>query len=180
MMQDTQDHPEEEEGKEIEESLAEMLETERKKSEEYLLRLKYLQADFENYRKRVEKDSEDAEESVLRRVMLDLLRILDELELAVAHSENAEGEFLDGIKMVLKGMNSTLEGYGLERIPAVGKRFDPTVHEAVESKDEDGGDDLVVEEVRPGYTFRGKVIRPSLVKVGKGAGELVEKKGGTE
>jgi molecular chaperone GrpE len=138
------------------------------KQEELLTRLKYLQADFENYRKRTEKEIRDAEEYSVRNLVVKLLSVLDELELAVEHSESGEGraELKEGVEMVHKNLMSALLSVGLKRIAAVGKQFDPVLHVAVEkTKGRSSGEDMVVEEVRPGYTFRGQVIRPSMVKV---------------
>jgi molecular chaperone GrpE len=139
-----------------------------KREEELLTRLKYLQADFENYRKRTEKEVKDVEEYSVRNLVTNLLSVVDELELAVEHAESGDGrtELREGIEMVHKNLMSALESVGLKRIAAVGKPFDPEFHEAVEKTEgRSSREDMVVEEVRPGYTFRGQVIRPSMVKV---------------
>ncbi len=141
---------------------------ERKRNEDLLTRLKYLQADFENYRKRTEKEVRDVEEYSVRNLVVKLLSVVDELELAVGHAEAEDGrtELREGVEMVHKNLMSALESVGLKRIAAVGKPFDPEFHEAVEkTRGKSSGGDMVVEEVRPGYTFRGQVIRPSMVKV---------------
>jgi len=103
--------------------------------------------------------------------------VLDELELAEANAEagGENGALLDGIKMVYRGLLSQLEDEGLRRIESVGKLFDPSLHEAVErvGGGEEGvnerGEAIVVEEIRAGYTFRDRVIRPSMVKVKLGS-----------
>ncbi|MDA4125126.1 MAG: nucleotide exchange factor GrpE [Thaumarchaeota archaeon] len=139
-----------------------------KQDEELLTRLKYMQADFENYRKRTEKELRDVEEASVRNLVVRLLSVVDELELAVEHSEggSAGNELTEGVEMVHKNLVSALESVGLRRIVAVGKVFDPALHEAVEkTRGRSAGADIVVEEIRPGYTFRGQVIRPSMVKV---------------
>jgi len=140
---------------------------------ELLNRLKYMQADFENYRKRTEKDMNEIEENSSKGLMTKLLSVLDELDLAVKHSKEDAGEteLREGIEMVQKNLCSILEEAGLERIDAVGKPFDPSKHEAV-AKIQGGstGPWVVVEDLRAGYEFRGRVIRPSMVKV-----ELVTK-----
>ncbi|MBI3858640.1 MAG: nucleotide exchange factor GrpE [Thaumarchaeota archaeon] len=145
---------------------AEALNAERKKYEESLLRLKYLQADFENYRKRAEREMTEAEEASARSVAVKLLGVMDELELAMEHSKGTEGSELgEGVSMVYKKLNGVLESLGLRRIECVGKPFDPAYHEAVEKVEGTGKEDTVVQEVRSGFTFRGQVIRPSMVKV---------------
>jgi len=155
-------------GENEEQHLRGLLEQEKERSEGYLTRLKYLQADFENYRKRTESQLKDIEDSSLRRLVVTLLSALDELELAVDNAEKAgrKGELSDGLRMVQKNLMASLEAAGLSRIPSVGKPFDPALHEAVERVEGGSeGSDVVKEEVRPGYLFRGKVIRPSMVKV---------------
>ncbi len=149
-----------------------LLADEKKRSGDYLLRLKYLQADFDNYRKRVEKEMREMDDASARGVVAKLLGPLDELGLAARHVDAEEGEEMkEGVSMVYKNLMGVLESLGLERIDAVGKEFDPSMHEAVDKVQGDGEKDVVVEEVRPGYTFRGQVIRPSMVKVELGAKE---------
>jgi len=141
----------------------------KERNEELLTRLKYLQADFENLRKRTDKELREAGESQIRGLLSRLLVVQDELELALRHAEDDErtGDTLnEGIAMVGRNLRTALESVGLERIESVGKPFDPALHEAVEKVQGTSGDrDLVVEEVRPGFTFRGTLLRPSMVKV---------------
>ncbi len=161
------DNGPEEDGSE-EERLKALLEEEKKRSEGQLTRLKYLQADFENYRKRSEKEMKEVESSALRGLVTTLLSAVDELELAIKNAGEKEesGELRDGLKMVHKNLVSTLEGAGLSRIDCLGKPFDPELHEAVEKvQGSSAGEDRVVEEIRPGYLFRGRTVRPSMVKV---------------
>ena len=138
-------------------------------NEELLTRLKYLQADFENYRKRMDKELKEAGESQLRGLISRLLVVQDELDLAAKHAagEKGEGDTLkEGVSMVRRNLKTALESVGLERIESVGKPFDPTLHDAVEKVQGDSCDqDVVTEEIRPGFTFRGTLLRPSLVKV---------------
>jgi molecular chaperone GrpE len=155
------------------EALRQELTKEKKKSEELLTRLMYTQADFENYRKRTDKEMKDAGESMTKNLVARLLVVQDELDLAAKHakSDAANTELREGIDMVRKNLEAALESVGVERIDAVGKPFDPSVHEAVE-KTQGGSDrDMVIEEIRPGFTFRGQLLRPSMVKV-----ELASKK----
>ena len=157
-----------ESGQEGAEGLEEELAAERKRNQELLTRLKYMQADLENYRKRVDREMREAGESSLRGLASKLLVVQDELELAAKHAgaEDPDGELMEGIKMVQRNLGAALVSAGVERIDCEGKPFDPTIHEAVEKvqgKSEDG--DMVLEELRPGYTFRGQLLRPSMVKV---------------
>jgi len=151
------------------EALAGELAAERKKNDELLTRLKYAQADLENLRKRMDKEVREAGESMARSLLTRLLVVQDELDLASRHSDEGShgGDTLkEGIAMVKRNLATALESAGLQRIEAVGKPFDPAFHEAVE-KVEGGAHekDMVVLEVRPGFMFRGALLRPSMVKV---------------
>jgi molecular chaperone GrpE len=155
-------------GQEEEDRLKALLADEERKSEDLLNRLKYLQADFENYRKRTDKEMREKEDFALTGLVAALLSALDELELAIENSGKGGegGALLDGLKMVHKKLAASLGAAGLSRIDCVGEPFDPGLHEAVEKVQGAGeGEDVVSEEIRPGYLFRGKVIRPSMVKV---------------
>ncbi len=148
----------------LEQDLAE----ERKRSEDLLTRLKYLQADLENQRKRMDRELKVAGESLARSLLTRLLVVQDELDLAVRHADgNGDGkELKEGIAMVRRNLWSAMESAGLERIECLGKPFDPAHHEAVEKvQGKSAGEDRVVEEVRPGFMFRGQLLRPSMVKV---------------
>jgi len=145
---------------------SEKLPSDGRRSEEYLMRLKDLQADFENYRKRAEKEMQEVEEASARDVAMKLLSVQDELELAIGHVHTGkEPELEEGVKMVYKKLTGVLESLGLKRIVCVGRPFDPEYHEAVEKVQGGGSKDMVIDEVRSGFTFRGRVIRPSMVKV---------------
>jgi molecular chaperone GrpE len=150
------------------EVLERKLEAERKRNEDLLTRLKYAQADLENYRKRMDKELKEAGESHVKALVGRLLVVQDELELAVKHANEGPGgsEMLEGLKMVQRNLLSSLEAAGVERIEAAGRPFDPAIHEAVARVQGDKpGEDMVVDEIRPGFTFRGQVLRPSMVKV---------------
>ena len=143
------------------------LEEERKRNEEYLTSLRYLQADFENYRKRVEREMGELEEFSTLGLVRKLIPVLDDLDLAVASAAKAEDKgLLEGVKMVQKNLGSALESEGLQKIKAVGEPFNPSTHEAVDKvQGKDNSEDKVIEEMRKGYMFKGKVLRPSAVKV---------------
>lgn len=150
------------------EQLKQELAGERKRNEDLLTRMKYLQADLENQRKRMDREMKEAGESLVRSLVTRLLVVQDELSLALKHAEEQEesGELKEGIGMVQRNLWSALESAGVQRIECVGKPFNPSLHEAVEkSQGKSSGEDIVVEEVRPGFTFRGQLLRPSMVKV---------------
>lgn len=149
---------------EIEKTLA----AEQAKSKDYLNRLMYLQADFENYRKRVEKEIGEAIQRTNERLITDLIAVIDELEIAVQSSKKTENKqaLIEGVEMVLKKLYATLEQEGLAKIEAVGKPFDPNKHEVIlRVPTNNHVEGTVIEEVRRGYMFKNKVIRPSIVKV---------------
>ncbi len=147
--------------------LQEALEAERKRNEELLTRVKYAQADLENYRKRMDRETKEASESSLLRLIVPLLAVADQLDLAFEIAEKGNGELREGIGMVKKNLDAALESAGVERIESVGKPFDPAYHEAVEKVGGDSkAENVVIEQLRPGFTFRGRLLRPAMVKVG--------------
>lgn len=159
--------------------LEKTLEEERKRNEEYLTSLRYLQADFENYRKRVDREIRELEEFSTLGLVRKLIPVLDDLDLAVATAGKAEDKgILEGVKMVQKNLNTALESEGLQKIKAVGEPFNPSTHEAVDKVQGKDSSDKVIEEMRKGYTFKGKVLRPSAVKVELAARR--EQQGGME
>jgi molecular chaperone GrpE len=149
-------------------SLKEQLRQEQEKSREYLNKLLYAQADFENYRKRFSQEVESRIEAGKAKLIQNLLAIADELELglnAARNTENAEA-VTGGLEMVLKKFRDLLAAEGLTPIESVGKKFDPTLHEAVQSVETPDTDEgTIVEEVRRGFTLKGKLMRPSIVKI---------------
>ncbi len=148
------------------EKLKKELQEERSRSQDYLTRLKYLQADFENYRKRNEKETTEIVDLTKELMVRRLLGVIDSLELAVAAGKKSRGKksLLSGVEMTLKMLMRTLKEEGLDTIEAVGQPYDPSKHEAVECVGSEGeAEEKVVEEVRRGFTFKGKVIRPSMV-----------------
>jgi len=140
----------------------------RAEAAEYLDHLRRLQAEFDNYRKRVLKEQTDVVERAAAPVMQRLLEVLDDFELALmsANDKPDFDRFLHGVELVYAKLADTLKAEGLERIEARGKPFDPEQHEALMQTGE--GDHLVVADVlRPGYTLRGRVIRPAGVRVNR-------------
>jgi molecular chaperone GrpE len=160
-----------EEHKEQEEqpgNLAQQLEAEKKRSEEHLTSLKYLQADFENLKKRCERQIEQASKYCNERLAVQLLDVVDELELAVKNAQAAGSAqaLVEGVQMTLKKLRKVLEQEGVSPIESMGKPFDPSRHNAVAAVERDDVEGcVVVEEVRKGYVMKDKVIRPSMVKV---------------
>ena len=148
--------------------LEEQLDLEQLKTKEYLTRIKYLQADFENYRKRAEKQLKEAVQRSNEQLVTCLLDVLDDFDSAISVGETTENKkaLLDGIKMIQKKLDNLLSKEGLERLECVGKLFDPNKHEIlaqVPTKDHQSG--TVLEEARKGFVFKGKILRPSVVTI---------------
>jgi len=152
------------------ESLRKTLKEAQGKADEYLNRLKYLQADFENYQKRIRKEMDDLARQGSERVVTKLIGIIDDLERAVKVGRETEDKkgLLEGVEMVSNQLFQILQQEGLSRIEAVGKPFDPNQHEAVSHVETcDYPDNIVINELRRGYMLNGKVVRPSMVEVAK-------------
>jgi molecular chaperone GrpE len=146
-----------------------LLESEKKRSEENLNRLKYLQADFENLKKRFDREAEQIKIYCIERLVTQLLDVVDELELAIKNGEisTSTENFLEGVEMTLKKLRKVLEQEGVSEIDnPEGKIFDPTRHNAIATVENgDVPESTVVEQIRKGYIMKGKVIRPTIVKV---------------
>jgi len=130
---------------------------------------KYLRlyAEFDNYKKRVNKDKEELVKYGNESLIYELLPIIDSLELALKHAqEESQTGIVQGVEMTLKELQRTLEKFGVSRIGAAGKKFDPSVHHAMTQVERDDIEEkMVAEDLRTGYLFRDKVLRPSLVSV---------------
>lgn len=144
---------------EVEESRAE--------AARYREHLQRLQAEFENYRKRVLREQTQAVDLAARPVILRLLEVLDDFDLALMHAQDRPDfdRFLHGVELVYAKLVDTLRADGLERIEAQGKPFDPELHEALMQSGEGDGDPIVADVLRPGYTLKGRVLRPAGVRV---------------
>jgi molecular chaperone GrpE len=119
-----------------------------------------LQADFENYKKRMLKQQTEYLERAAGQLVDKLLPVLDAADLAMAHGGGED------IKQVTGSLMSALEKEGLERIAGEGSAFDPTLHDAVMHEEaEEGGGQIVTEVLRAGYKWKGRVLRPAMVKV---------------
>ena len=136
-------------------------------------RLARRQADFENYRKRVERERAETYERAVSEIAAKLLPVLDNLKRALdveSHIESTESDefrhFLSGVDLIFKQLTGVLEALGVKPITAVGARFDPHIHEAVVSESTDEYEpDTVMQEIIRGYRLGDKLIRPAMVKV---------------
>ncbi len=141
----------------------ELSDVERERNE-YLDTLQRLQAEFENYRKRVAKSSEDAAVRAAGNIVVTLLPVLDAFDLAQAHFEDSTSDEAAALTQSRSLLLETLRKDGLERIDAVGVAFDPQVHDAVAHVPGDG-EQIIDEVLRAGYLWKGAVLRPAMVRV---------------
>jgi molecular chaperone GrpE len=141
---------------------AEQLKTERDELKELLLRR---QAEFDNYRKRTEKERADFLQYAGMDLVREMLPILDDFDRA-RKTECASPDYVKGVEMIYSRMFETLKKMGLEPIESAGMQFDPHLHQAVERVEtQDAADGTVLGEFQRGYFYKGKLLRPSMVKV---------------
>jgi molecular chaperone GrpE len=128
-------------------------------------RLRRSLAEFDNYRKRTEKEKSSMYVIGAREIVEKILPIVDNFERGLAQAVEGDA-FADGMKMIYKQLITTLDDLGVKPIEAVGMEFDPNFHNAVmHVEDENVGDNIVVEELQKGYTYKDFVVRHSMVKV---------------
>jgi molecular chaperone GrpE len=151
------------------ERLEQELDEQALRADECLERLKYLQADFDNYRKWFEKEKGAIITLANEHLITDLLVILDDFERALPALDGEKNS--EGMRMVFTKMVKILAGYGLQPIECVGKKFDPAVHEALCREQCDAEPETVIEEIGKGYRLKSKVIRPSKVKISEHVAE---------
>lgn len=168
---------EEKGGEEVEELRAELesarseLRKAKESSENNLNKMKYLMADFDNYRKQMEKQLASKAESIKAELLLKFLNIRDDYlrALSVARqSKSEQGVVIEGLEGILKNIDSLLASEGVREIEAVGTPFDPNVHDAIAySARDDLIENTVTAEIRKGFMLNGRVLRPSLVEISK-------------
>ncbi len=177
MAEQQEGKPIEEEGEEVEALRAELesakseLRKAKESSENNLNKMKYLMADFDNYRKQMEKQLASKAESIKAELLLKFLNIRDDYlrALSVARqSKSEQGVVIEGLEGILKNIDSLLASEGVREIEAVGTPFDPNVHDAIAySARDDLAENTVTAEIRKGYMLNGRVLRPSLVEISK-------------
>ena len=129
-------------------------------------RLKRLQADFENFRRRTSKEREEIGNVVTQELLKNLLPIVDNFDRAMATEQHDGKAFQKGVEMIYTQLGETLKNAGLEIIETEGQKFDPNFHQAVmRVENPDLDDDTIAQELQKGYIVKGKVIRPSMVQV---------------
>ena len=149
---------------ELEAALAEA----NRKADGYLNQLRYAKADFDNLQKQTQRRVDEATERANGRLIQELLTVLDELTIVACSDEAKGAKLAEGLSMVRGKLSKLLMAEGVMPIEALGVPFDPYKHEAVaevETNEEPNG--YVIEEIRRGYTYKGRVLRASMVKVAR-------------
>lgn len=169
--EDQKKGPQEEKTVQLKEAEYLKLKEDADKAKEYWDRLLRLQADFENTRKRLEKEKQEFVKFANEGLVVELLNVLDDLERAVELAQEKHQDlsaFLKGVEMVLAHLYQMLKQYGVKPIEANGKIFDPNFHEALmQVENKEVPEHTVVEEMQKGYLMNDRVIRTAKVKVSK-------------
>lgn len=151
------------------ESESELSEEEKLKAELDAMKDRYMRtvAEYDNFKKRTSKEKEELYSTAVCDTIAEILPILDNLKRAVNASEDADSQNLaDGVKMIEKQFGEVFTALGIDEIEAVGNEFDPNLHNAVmHIEDDNFGENAIAEEFMKGYSYKGKVIRHSMVKV---------------
>lgn len=138
-----------------------------------------LYAEFENYKKRTGRENDEFRKYAHESVLKEMLPVLDNLERAVAHTREAEQgieKLLEGVELTVKQFGEVLGKFGVTPIPALGKPFDPAVHQAVSQQETaDAPDGTVLSELQRGFFYRERVLRPAMVVVARNAGGAGDK-----
>jgi molecular chaperone GrpE len=145
----------------------------RAEKEDLLQTLVRRQADFDNYKKRVDRDRQEEGRRGVERLVTDLIPVLDGFDRAIqAHDDPAFEEYRKGVTLIRKQLWEALARHGAQRIDAENKMFDPHVHQAIErAESNDHPDGFILHVFQDGYTFHGRVIRPAIVRVVVHAGK---------
>jgi len=127
-----------------------------------------LQAEFQNFKKRTEKEKSNLYKYANEKLFVDLLPLMDNMERALSSTESGSDGIVEGLKMIKKSLDDIFDKNDVKAIEALGQPFDPELHHAVMSDDsDDHASEHVIEEFQKGYTINEKVIRHSMVKVSK-------------
>ena len=142
----------------------------RESSDNNLNRLKYMMADFDNYRKQMEKQIASKIESSRAELLMKFLNIRDDYSraLEIAKQSKSETVVIEGLEAILKNLDSVLKSEGVMEIETIGTPFDPNIHDAISFSYQDNvPENAVTGEIRKGYMLNNKVLRPSLVEISK-------------
>ncbi len=162
------DSEENESNEEIDDGVTNEVEALQKKCDEVNDKLVRLQAEFQNYKKRTEKEKLSTYSLATQKVFEELLPIMDNMKRALDSEGDSEQKIYDGVKMIKKSLDDLFEKNNVKEIEATGEEFDPQKHSAMLVEEVDGVDaNIVLEEFLKGYTMGDRVIRHSMVKVSK-------------
>ena len=151
-------------------NLKEELKKEKERAEEYVSKYKYLLADYDNYRKKLDKESEIRVRHEVEKFILKLLDLRDDYirAIEIVKKSDSTNMIINGLEGVLKNLDNVLKEEGIVEIDVLGKSFDPNLHEAVSFVDSvELPENTITTEIRKGYMLSDRVIRPSLVEVSK-------------
>jgi len=149
-------------------SLKEQLHVRESQVQELMQRLQRLQSDFDNFRKRTNREKEEFIQTAAASLVEEILPVLDNFERATQTSAGDEAGFREGIEMIFKQLEKVLVDAGLKKVEAIGNPFDPNLHQAVVMVEDDSCEEnTVVGELQKGYLFADKVLRPAMVKVSR-------------
>lgn len=138
------------------------------KAEDYFNRLVRLQADFENYRKRTQREKEEYFKYASASLCEQLLPVIDNFHLALAARDEDPSNVVKGVEMIYRQLEEILQREGLTPIETVGQEFDPAKHEAVmQEETQEHPENMVIAELRRGYYLKDRLLRPAMVKVAK-------------
>ena len=144
----------------------EKIEEEKEETNEYYDKFVRLAAEFDNYKKRTLKEKEQTYQNALSDTILEILPVYDNLDRAINSLDDNCKEYKEGIVLVKKQFEDILKKMSVEKIVSVGETFDPLYHNAVMHIDDDEvGENIIVEEFLPGFKYKDRVIRHSMVKV---------------
>jgi molecular chaperone GrpE len=162
------------------ETIKQALADEKKRAQEYLASWQRTQADFVNFKRRIEQEREETIKMANAELVRTILPTLDDLERALGHVEPpmVDDGWVEGIRLIERKLRAGLESHGMREIRALGEKFDPNLHEA--TMHGKGPEGIVVKELQKGYMLHDRVIRPSMVVVGNGETESEEEAGPEE
>ena len=158
------------------EDLKKALEEEKSKAESYLASLQRSEADFRNYKKRIEQEKQESLFWTNADLIKSLLTVVDDMERAftMVDPKFQDSTWVEGFRIIQRNLQDILKAHGCTEIECIGKPFDPNLHEAIGY--EEGQEGMVISEHRKGYTMKNKVLRASQVTIGNGSGEKTENK----
>lgn len=148
-------------------ALKEQVQKQEAQINDYVDHLKRLQAEFENYLKRTEKERVQFIQGASERMIVKLLLVVDDFERAL-QQKDLPGQTRKGLELMFKNLHKILDEEKVQPIESVGKKVDPYKHEVLLKSDSDNDEDIIIEELQKGYTMNGKVIRYAKVKVSTG------------